>query len=166
MKGNIRIYDTNGKVRLMMTDTPLLQLRQSSDNGCGCTHAPWVYFHLGCEQWVQENQQTDGACDLVGIFIGNYPLPDWIQLVSSRSLGIGGKDGPLFMVQSGAHPVDVYGKTCTWYHYRGAEDVEDSWPFSASGCTIQWHSPLGKGLVMLNKDDPDYDKYERHYAHD
>ena len=140
-----------------MTDTPLLQLRQVSDTGCHSS-TPWVYFHNGLEHWVQENQQTDDAPDLAGVFMGNYPLPDWIQLVSSRSLGIGGDDVPMTLVQSGAHLVDVYGKTCTWYHYRGAEDIKENWPFSNASDALDM-PVIGRGLVMLNKDDPDYDQY-------
>jgi hypothetical protein len=139
--------------------SPLLQLRQSSDTGCQRS-VSWVWFHNGLEEWVQENQQTDSAPDLVGVFLGNYPLPDWISI---------GKDNR-FVVEEGMHPVDVYGKKCTWYHlYCARHTYYPKWWL--------WNSPekipldytshkVGRGLVILNKDDPDYDKYGRYNSYD
>jgi len=137
-----------------MSNTPLLQLRQIDDDIPYRTKVdvPFVYFHHECEEWVQHNQEDSlSAPDLITIFVGNYPIPDWMKIVSSRSLGIGGIEVRMPVVENGAHPVDVYGKTCTWYHYREKEDVKEEWP-------IQYglHPNvvgLGTGLVMLNKEE-------------
>ena len=153
-----------------MSDTPLLQLRQIDDDIPYRTKVdvPFVYFHHECEEWVQHNQEDSlSAPDLITIFVGNYPIPDWMKIVSSRSLGIGGIEVRMPVVENGAHPVDVYGKTCTWYHWRSSEEIRTNISLSRfSECRWAQHVPdtlLGRGAVLLNTDDPDYDKYEGKY---
>ena len=151
-----------------MSNTPLLQLRQLGDidhnlyiHPLDMVHSGWVYFRLGCEDWVRENQSDPHDCpDYVGVLLGDSPLPDWIHITSRW-------DERQFLVESGSHLVDVYGKTCTWYHWRSSEEIRTNISLSRfSECRWAQHVPdtlLGRGAVLLNTDDPDYDKYEGKY---
>ena len=145
----------------MQDDTPLLQLRQLSDIESDGPHLAWVNFWLGCKDWVGENQLDPTDCpDYVGVLMGNSPLPYWIQIIS--------RDGhPTFLVNSGAHLVDVYGKSCTWYHWRSSEELKENISLAQfRKCTSAHHvqnALLGRGIVLLNHWDPDYDKYEGEY---
>ena len=141
----------------MQDDTPLLQLRQLSDIESDGPHLAWVNFWLGCEDWVGENQLDPTDCpDYVGL-VWDPPLPDWIQIIS--------RDGyPTFLVNSGAHLVDVYGKSCTWYHWRSSEELKENTSLlqlrkCRQARRVQ-NALLGRGAIMLNRWDPDYDKYE------